>query len=430
MGGVLVVSVIMCPLFFRFYVRSVTNFHHFAIGAQITCLMLNYMLSSLILNKFGGGMRRRKFMKIIGGSTALLAGGTYLWAAPTAKSTRATWNNVGQYTDPMRTALSYAVLAPNPHNRQPWSVELMSGTEAVLYCDEDRHLPVTDPLDRQITIGLGCFLELFDMAAGNNGYRADIDLFPLGSHPKRLDARPVARLSLTPAKQKPDPLFAQITNRRTDRSKFSERMPSSQNLTALQEVAGKLSGASVEADLVNQLRNICAAAARIEFTTPYTHAESVGLMRVGRQAVKANPDGISIEGPMIEILNVGGAMSKKALADHDSTAFKQGMKMYLGGIDSAKGFFWVVTPDNSRANQIAAGRAYARSNLKAAALGLSIHPLSQALQEYPEMMEQLSSVHKALDIDAPARLQMLARIGYGKAYVQSPRWSLESRIRS
>ena len=375
-------------------------------------------------------IQRRKLMKIIGGSAAMLAGGTYIWAAPTTKSARAAWHNAGQYSDPIRRALSYAILAPNPHNRQPWLVELISDTEAMLYCDKDRHLPVTDPLDRQITIGLGCFLELLDIAAGHNSYRADIDLFPQGAHTERLDARPVARLSLTPVKQKPDPLFAQIINRHTDRSSFSEQVPSMEILTNLQSAAGTLSAASIETDLVNQLRNICKDAARIEFTTPHTHAESVGLMRVGRKAVKANPDGISIEGPMIELLNISGVMSDKALANHDATAFKQGMKMYLDGVDSAKGFFWVITPDNSRASQIAAGRTYVRGNLKAAALGLSMHPLSQALQEYTEMSEQLSSVHKILGINVSSRLQMLARIGYGKAQTQSPRWSLGSRIRS
>ena len=375
-------------------------------------------------------MQRRKFMKIIGGSTALLAGGTYIWAAPTATSARAAWTNAGQYVDPIRRALSYAILAPNPHNRQPWSVELISDTEAVLYCDKDRHLPVTDPLDRQITIGLGCFLELFDIAASNNSYRADIDLFPQGAHPERLDPRPVARLLLTPAKQKSDILFAQITGRRTDRSPFSEQIPNSQDLTALQEAAGELSGASTKSTLVSQLRSVCHNAARIEFTTPPTHAESVELMRVGRKAVKANPDGVSIEGPMIELLNVSGALSKEALADHNATAFKQGMQMYQDGVESAKGFFWVVTPDNSRANQIAAGRAYVRGNLKASELGISMHPLSQALQEYPEMSEQLSAVHKIMGIEPPARLQMLARIGYGDAKTQSPRWPLGSRIRS
>ena len=47
----------------------------------------------------------------------------------------------------------------------------------MLFCDLDRRLPVTDPQDRQITIGLGAFLELMRMAAAQDGLRADIALF-------------------------------------------------------------------------------------------------------------------------------------------------------------------------------------------------------------------------------------------------------------
>jgi len=58
--------------------------------------------------------------------------------------------------DPMRSALSYAILAPNPHNRQCWAVNLKSSTEAVLICDLRLLLPDTDPFSRQIDIGSGC----------------------------------------------------------------------------------------------------------------------------------------------------------------------------------------------------------------------------------------------------------------------------------
>lgn len=42
--------------------------------------------------------------------------------------------------------LCYAILAPNPHNKQPWLVEL-SGEDAItLYIDREHLLPMTDPL--------------------------------------------------------------------------------------------------------------------------------------------------------------------------------------------------------------------------------------------------------------------------------------------
>lgn len=374
-------------------------------------------------------MKRRKFLKIVGGAAVLAGASTYIWAAPTAKSARAPWRDAGQYNDPMMFALSYAILAPNPHNRQPWVVELMSENEAILYCDKDRHLPVTDPLDRQITIGLGCFLELFTIAAHQKQRLSEITLFPQGAHDKRLDVRPVARIKLYPGKVDDTGLFPHITNRRTDRKPFSDIVPTPEDMEAVQVAAGGLARVTSTPKLTAAIRSICDTAARIEFMTPRAHGETVDLMRVGRKAIKENPDGISIEGPMIELLNLGSALGPDAMRNHGSTAFKQGMNMYLKVVETAPSFLWITTNGNTREDQIYAGRAYARANLMATWKGLAMHPLSQALQEYPEMETPLLDIHKTLNIDTPHRIQMLARMGYGSAKSKSPKWPLDSRLK-
>ncbi|HFB55284.1 MAG TPA: twin-arginine translocation pathway signal protein [Hellea balneolensis] len=373
-------------------------------------------------------MTRRNFLKIIGGSTLTLAAGGYIWAAPKASSARHPWRMAGQYPDPIRHALSYAILAPNPHNRQPWLVQLISDTEAVLYCDKDRHLDITDPFDRQITIGLGCFLEAFALASAHNGYDSNIDLFPQGAHEHQLDTRPVAHIRLRKTTAQPTPLFAYLTERRTDRTPYSSRQPSQDQLDAILKSSGALATVSADTAHMQDIIQICEAAARVEFLTPYTNEESVSLMRIGRKQIKKNPDGITLEGPAIELLNLTGSISPAALRDQTSTSFKQGLRMYVKAVQTSTGFVWITTPDNSREQQIEAGRAYMRANLQATAQGLSMHPLSQALQEYPEMEEHLGKIHDTLGIQAPHRLQMLARIGYGRSKTQSPRWPLQTRL--
>jgi hypothetical protein len=113
-------------------------------------------------------------------------------------------------------ALSWALLAPNPHNRQPWIADVRTPGEVVIYADPDRMLPHTDPYARQITIGLGCFLELMRMAAAEDGYRVDITPFPEGASPLALDSRPVARAVFTADPEVArDPLFALVPARRS-----------------------------------------------------------------------------------------------------------------------------------------------------------------------------------------------------------------------
>jgi hypothetical protein len=70
-----------------------------------------------------------------------------------------------------------------------------------------------------------------------------------------------------------------------------------------------------------------------------------------------------------------------------------------------------------------------RLQLAATGLGLSMQPVSQALQEYPEMAAHYQRVHKMLARPGET-LQMLGRLGYGPAIDPSPRWPLETRIRN
>lgn len=104
-------------------------------------------------------LNRRGLLKIGAASIAIMgAGSTVWWNTRTPTQAYAPWSSAGKsFGDPRIDALAYAILVPNPHNRQPWKVALEDDLALSLYCDLERRLPVTDPFDRQITIGLGCF---------------------------------------------------------------------------------------------------------------------------------------------------------------------------------------------------------------------------------------------------------------------------------
>lgn len=123
---------------------------------------------------------RRSLLLGLGG-TVLAAGaaGTVFATTRTPHAALAPWQNPGALeSDPRVKAMAWAVLAPSPHNRQPWLLQLSGDNEALLYCDLDRRLPHTDPFDRQVVIGLGCFVELFVLAAGAEGYAVNVEPFP------------------------------------------------------------------------------------------------------------------------------------------------------------------------------------------------------------------------------------------------------------
>ena len=374
---------------------------------------------------------RRNVLRLLGGGTLVLGAGLGGWAATRdPAAARAPWA-AAAHADPRLHALGHAVLAPNPHNRQPWLLALHGDDALSLHVDLDRRLPHTDPFDRQIVIGLGCFLETLAIAAADRGLHARITAFPEGAaegaQGLRLDARPVAHVRLTPGAAR-DPLFDRIPHRRSCKEPFADRPVPAETLAALREA---VPGLRTEADpaRVAALRDLAWRAHQIESETPRTMKESVDLMRFGRRQIEASPDGIDLGGAFLEGLWRLGQLSPDALMDPNSAAFAQGLDMYRAIFAATPNWVWLAGPA-TRAGEIAAGRDWMRLNLAANAAGIDLHPVSQALQEFPEMADLFAEAHALLGVDPASgrRVHMLGRLGYGPAVPASPRWPLETRM--
>lgn len=375
-------------------------------------------------------LSRRKTLALIGGGV-ILAATASLGAIATRQPRTALlpWGQAGRGEDARHRALSWALLAPNPHNRQPWLVDLREDGVVTLHVDTAKLLPHTDPFSRQITIGLGCFLELMRMAASHDGYRVEITPFPEGFDDRALDARPVARAVFTAdAGAMPDPLFAHALARRSNKEPYDLARPLPEDMLETLAVAKTARfGGTLVAKEVADWRAFTHEALRIEIETPHTYKESVDLFRIGRTEVDANPDGIDFTGPLFEVLGATGLMTRESVLDASSQAYKAGLDAVYANTDTAMGHVWLVTDGNSRPDQIATGADWLRVNLAATAAGVAFQPLSQALQEYAEMAKLYADLHARL---APTggTVQMLARIGYGPEVAPSPRWPLEAKI--
>ncbi|UOA27945.1 twin-arginine translocation pathway signal protein [Pseudosulfitobacter sp. DSM 107133] len=363
-------------------------------------------------------LTRRQTLSLIGGGTILAATAAGAGFVSTRTPTRALqpWQQAGRYDDVRLNALSFALLAPNPHNLQPWQVALEGDDALLLHRDPTRHLPETDPFDRQITIGLGCFLEQMVLAAGAAGYAVDLTLFPQGPD------GPVAH-AVFGAGGAADPLAAHILARRSCKEPFEDKAvpaPLARQLEAYADIY-------TDAPSVQALTSLTWDAWLVEAMTPRTMQESVDLMRFGKAEINANPDGIDLGGPFLESLMLLGVVSRKVQADPASTGFKQGIELYRAMLQATPAYAVLTSPTNTRTDQIDAGRRWLRLNLAVTGLGLSLHPVSQALQEYPEMADHYATAHNLL---APQghTVQMLGRLGYGPSRAPSPRWPLETKL--
>ena len=376
-------------------------------------------------------INRRKMITLMGGGVILAAGAGTFVNTRTPNEALAPWNLAGGYTEPRKRALSYAILAPNPHNRQPWVVDLSQQDLIVLHIDTDKMLPHTDPFNRQITVGLGGFLELLRMAAAEDGYHTEVEAFPQGVDPVKLDSRPIAIIAFKKDSQvQKDPLFKQVLERRSLKEPYdmTRLIPKTAlaRLNALQQPDVALASTN-EPQLVDRIRKLTHTGLAIEIETPRAYKESVDLFRIGKAEINANPDGIDFSGATYESLAAAGLFNREVALDTSSISYLEGINSLMVSADTAVAYVWLTTETNTRVEQLNAGRDWLRINLLTTELGIGVHPMSQCLQEYSEMDKPFADMQQLLRAEGKT-IQMLGRLGYAAPVPRSPRWSIEAKI--
>lgn len=381
---------------------------------------------------------RRAAIALMGGGFVLASTGLAGCSGAYPSAAVQPWQSAPAEEDPRRFMLAHALLAPNPHNRQPWLADLRREGEISLTCDKDRLLPETDPFGRQILIGCGAFIELAVIAAAERGFRVLVQLFPDGEPGAQElpGGRVVARLTLaTDSTIARDPLFPQISRRRTNKGAYDESQPipelSVARLLRSAQSGGLATGLVQDAAHRAQLRNITRAAFEAEVTTARTWLESAHLLRIGPGEIEQHRDGISIMGALARLASALGLYDRFEVPARGSSGFERTMEVWRPQ-ESGSGYFWIASRGNSRRSQVDCGRLYVRAQLEATALGLDMHPLSQTLQEFPEVRPHHDAVHRRLGFDpAQSTVQMLARVGYGHKPAQaSPRRALGQLLRA
>ena len=163
--------------------------------------------------------------------------------------------------------------------------------------------------------------------------------------------------------------------------------------------------------------------------TPRAILESYKVLRVGPEEILKHRDGLTLNKPISRLLvSLGMFDRSKAPAPEDYSVTSQ-IEDFNSKLQSTSAFFWMITEGNSRKSQINAGRAYVRAQLAATTLGLSMQPISQALQEYPEMAKPYAAIHQLLGAPRPRdTVQMWVRLGFAPTIRPSPRRTLKEHI--
>lgn len=387
-------------------------------------------------------MNRRNFIKVTGlGMGAMAFNSTLAGCSNQQPDKKLGWNvSDPQQKDVRFKVLSYAMLCPNPHNKQPWIIELTGPASFDLYVDQDRLLPATDPFYRQIHIGQGTFLETLSIAATGLGLQANIEYFPQGMYGNdEILNKPVASIELIKnTKGKVDPLFTHLLTRHSNKREYENKGLSQNQINRLSVFHGSQQISRLE--IVNSpqhqqhMQHLLTKAMQIEVGNKNRDMETIKMFRFNDQEVEKYRDGFGLSQAGVsgirKFIAENFILSRESVEKDPSAFGEQAVDIVRKTTGSTNTFGWLSTTGNTRLDQVKVGRDYCRINLKITAMNLAMHPMSQVLQEYQEMLPLQASFKETFNINTNNTVQMLFRLGHAEPTKHGPRRLVTQLIRN
>lgn len=299
--------------------------------------------------------------------------------------------------DRLRALLAWAVLAPSPHNTQPWAWTVADGV-IELRADTSRLLAVCDPDGRELAIGCGAALEHLLLRLGADQVAVAVEELPDPG-----DGNLLARVRTgagEPYGDRPD-LVAAMAVRRTNRTAYrGEPMAPAlrATLTRAVERFGVKSEWLVDAPIREALVRMVMEADREQMASAEFRRE---LSRWIRPKHSSSPDGIQAD--LLGLRGIGAYAAPLAVRTFDMGNMQAARDAELTGGSPDLAVVW--TPGDDARSWLATGRALARFTLEAQAAGRASAHMNQPC-EIPAVREQL-----AAELGIAGHPQLVLRLG-------------------
>jgi nitroreductase len=344
------------------------------------------------------------------------------------------------HRDTWREIVEDARWAQNAHNVQSWRLRIEDDGTLVGGLDPERLLPETDPIGRQLVLSLGNLSEAARKSAEVRGY--DLEAEWIAAPGWRIADDPGADLfawrlvargaASSGSDGTTDQAVIDALTAPTVKFGLDATAPPPTSLArAVSDHADGTAKFVLETDTLRVAETLALAstAFAIEMRHTPTLMESYDLTRIGRRERRDTPYGLSL------VANFRRGVMW--LVDPMTTLFRQspeeyaetGIKMFERTVAEGRSVVVLTTPGNTPAEWFAAGQPLQAVWADARARGYELLPLSQGIQEYPEVAEQYRRFHE-LWAGEGETIQMILLVGEPRGHFRrSPRLAAEAFFR-
>lgn len=354
---------------------------------------------------------RRAFLKnnlIAGISVIVLNPFHYVFASFKSKDTLPTWTEL----------IEWARWCPTVHNLQPHLVKIISPTEAELYYDPQRLLPVGDPDAIFVTIAMGIFVEHLSIVAGPYGAKVEIieivKPITVAATIPTLFAK--LKLSSTTEKERLDRKL--ITKRRTSRLHYDGNPLQQETLNKIKKQAddfGHEFFSSSDKQTVDFIIGLNQETLFEDLNSDTNRGELYRLFRYNEEEASNKKDGL-----WSKCMCFSGALMKSVFLHHER--WEKGLmkkllaKNYKSSFKGTSTICWFGGAFNDPTDWVNAGRMLARNWLLMTEENAYIHPFGSLITNvnaYKKINEKLALPQK------DKKIWMIFRAGYSKVPTRS-----------
>ena len=294
------------------------------------------------------------------------------------------WNDPSFRGTPL-ALVAAAVLAANPHDTQPWLFRISEDAIEVL-ADLSRNLGAMDAFAREMHLGLGCAIENMLVAAGPNGYDAEVAAVE-GSLANFTERRsPVAAASVHLKKRAPsapDDFYGAIALRHTNRYAYERSKAVPANWREFVRRTGDDQDARVilfddgEDRRAFDAAVVDATQAIIDDKTMI--ADSDHWFRSSRAEIEAHRDGPTLDAAGLSFFALTYARLFSVSPETSHAAWLNQTRDVQLASAPLTGLIAVSDRYDRRAT-LAAGRVWQRLHLSATVRGFAMQPVNQPIE--------------------------------------------------